>query len=158
VTRYDKRFVSATERTHMYTPGREPVVFDIGGFRFGMMLCLEILFPELFVDYAALGVDAVLVSSAADPKFGLLARAHALMNMFTVSLSMATGPELAGSAAGIAGWDGWLAAVPHPEPGLAVADIGPADHASSFQSQARTGVSEAHPAATDPRSMDRKVL
>jgi len=62
-TRYDKRRLSTTEVTYLYTPGTEPVTFDVDGLRFGMAVCLETLFPELFVEYATMGVDAVLVSS-----------------------------------------------------------------------------------------------
>jgi predicted amidohydrolase len=46
VTRYDKRFLSNTEITWMYTPGREPVVFDAEGLRFGCALCIEVTFPR----------------------------------------------------------------------------------------------------------------
>src|ERR1700733_10697443 len=46
VTRYDKRFLSNTEITWMYTPGMEPVVFDAGGLRFGCALCIEVHFPR----------------------------------------------------------------------------------------------------------------
>jgi hypothetical protein len=42
VTRYDKRFCSNTEVTRFYTPGREACVFEVGGWRFGCALCLEI--------------------------------------------------------------------------------------------------------------------
>jgi predicted amidohydrolase len=34
-TRYDKRLLSHTELTWMYTPGKDPVVFEAGGLRFG---------------------------------------------------------------------------------------------------------------------------
>jgi predicted amidohydrolase len=57
---------------------RPAVVFVVDNFRLGTVRCLEILFPELFVDHAAMGVDAVLVPSAPSPTFGLLAQSHGL--------------------------------------------------------------------------------
>ncbi len=51
VDRYDKRKCSHTEVNRFYTPGFEPVVFDVDGFRFGMAVCIEINFSDLFADY-----------------------------------------------------------------------------------------------------------
>ena len=50
VDRYDKRKCSHTELTRFYTPGFEPVVFDVDGFRFGLAICIEINFCELFAE------------------------------------------------------------------------------------------------------------
>ena len=69
VTRYDKRRLSTAEVSYLYTPGTEPIVAEVDGFRLGLLICLESLFPELFVEYADMGVDAVLLSSAPDPGF-----------------------------------------------------------------------------------------
>ena len=63
VNRYDKRRLSHTEVTRFYTAGSEPVVFDVDGYRFGIAVCVEINFPELFIEYGALGVDCLLFSS-----------------------------------------------------------------------------------------------
>ena len=54
VDRYDKRKCSHTEVTRFYTPGFESVVFDVDGFRFGMAICIEINFSDLFADYGRL--------------------------------------------------------------------------------------------------------
>ena len=64
VTRYDERMLSTTKITWMYTPGTEPVTFEVDGYRFGLALGLDVLFPELFTEYDRLDVDAVLVSYA----------------------------------------------------------------------------------------------
>ena len=61
VNRYDKRFCSATEVNSYYTPGAEPTVFDIDGYRFGIAVCVEIKFPHLFPEYSDLGVDCLLL-------------------------------------------------------------------------------------------------
>jgi predicted amidohydrolase len=50
VTRYDKRFCSNTEITRFYSPGFEPVVFDVDGYRFGCAICIEVNFPLIGPD------------------------------------------------------------------------------------------------------------
>ncbi|MFF8990779.1 carbon-nitrogen hydrolase family protein [Streptomyces sp. NPDC014983] len=66
VARYDKRYLSNTEVSYMYTPGTAPLVFEIDGIRFGTALCIEANFPELFAEYEQLGVDCVLLSVMVD--------------------------------------------------------------------------------------------
>ncbi|MER7500808.1 carbon-nitrogen hydrolase family protein [Nonomuraea pusilla] len=66
VTRYDKRFLSDTEVSFMYSPGSSPVVFEIDGVRFGCALCVEAEFPEVFAEYERLDVDCVLLSVMVD--------------------------------------------------------------------------------------------
>src|SRR3954447_2418426 len=90
-TRYDKRLLSHTEITGWHTPGREPCVFEVDGWRFGCALCIEIHFPELFQDYAGLGVDCVLFSAYADdPMFGIQAQGNAASHSYWVSVSVPT--------------------------------------------------------------------
>ena len=96
VTRYDKRFLSHTEITGWHTPGRQPCVFEAGGWRFGCALCIEVHFPELFLHYAELAVDCVLVSAYADePMFGIQAQGYAASHSYWVSLSIPT--EMSGA-------------------------------------------------------------
>lgn len=71
VHRYDKRFLSHTEISYMFTPGNRPLVFEVDGFRFGTALCIEVQFPELFAEYEQFDVDCVLVSSDAPPATAL---------------------------------------------------------------------------------------
>lgn len=90
-TRYDKRFLSHTEINNWHTPGREPCVFEVGGWRFGCVLCIEVHFPELFREYAELGVDCVLFSAYADDSiFGIQARGYAASHSYWVSVSAPT--------------------------------------------------------------------
>ena len=90
-TRYDKRFLSHTEITDWHTPGREPCVFEVDGWRFGCVLCIEIHFPELFREYAELDVDCVLFSAYADdPMFGIQAQGYAASHSYWVSVSTPT--------------------------------------------------------------------
>jgi predicted amidohydrolase len=89
--RYDKRFCSNSEINDWYAPGSEATVFAIDGFRFGCALCIEIHFPELFMEYERLGVDCILFSAyAKDPVFGITAQAHAAINNYWLSLSSPT--------------------------------------------------------------------
>jgi predicted amidohydrolase len=90
-TRYDKRFLSHTEVSGWHTPGREPCVFEVGGWRFGCVLCIEVHFPELFHEYAELGVDCVLFSAYADDSiFGIQAQGYAASHSYWVSVSAPT--------------------------------------------------------------------
>ena len=90
-TRYDKRFCSHTEITDWHTPGREPCVFEVDGWRFGCVLCIEVQFPELFLQYAELDVDCVLFSAYADdPMFGIQAQGYAASHSYWVSVSAPT--------------------------------------------------------------------
>lgn len=89
VHRYDKRFCSFTETTKFYSPGREPVVFDIDGFRFGCIICVEINFPALFIEYEQMGIDCLLLSAyPEDTIFFTKARAYAAIHTMWVSLSV----------------------------------------------------------------------
>lgn len=87
VGRYDKRLISHTEATSWYAPGTAPFVFEVDGYRFGCVLCIEIHFPEIFIEYERLGVDCVLFSAYSDdPMFAIEAQAHAAMNNIWLSL------------------------------------------------------------------------
>jgi predicted amidohydrolase len=91
VTRYDKRFLSHTEITGWHTPGRGPCVFEVDGWRFGCVLCIEVQFPEVFRQYADLEVDCVLFSAYADDAmFGIQAQGYAASHSYWVSLSTPT--------------------------------------------------------------------
>jgi predicted amidohydrolase len=89
VDRYDKRFCSQTEITRFYSPGTEPVVFDVDGYRFGLMICVEINFPHLFSEYERLGVECLLLSAyPIDSVFEVKARAYAAINSYWVAMSL----------------------------------------------------------------------
>ncbi|GHJ40989.1 carbon-nitrogen hydrolase family protein [Streptomyces sp. TS71-3] len=107
--RYDKRRCSHTEITGWYSPGFEPLTFDVDGFRFGGALCIEVNFPELFAEYRELGVDCVLFSSfSEDPVFDVLARAHAASHTYWVSTSVPAQLSTAMSAGVIGPHGSWL--------------------------------------------------
>lgn len=86
--RYAKRLCSNTELTYWYTPGTDPLVFDVDGIRFGCALCIEVVFPHLFTEYERLGVHCMLLSTYSnDPIHGVMARAHAATNGYWLSLA-----------------------------------------------------------------------
>jgi predicted amidohydrolase len=166
VDRYDKRFCSNTELTRFYTPGTVPVVFDIDGFRFGLAICIEINFPELFGEYEQLGVDCLLLSAyPVDEIFHVKARAHAAINNFWVSLS---GPAQTGHMvpSGLIGPDGSrLAGIP-PAGDLVVADLDRSDPqlhialdlARPWRALARKGQIYRDRQVHDPRSDGRTLI
>ncbi len=125
VARYDKRFLSDTELSYLYSPGRQPLVFDVDGIRFGFALCIEANFPEVFAEYERLDVDCVLLSVMVDdaPR-ARVAQAYGTLYNYWLGYSVpaqfsATVPS------GIVGPGGrWLARCPADgRPAIAVADI-----------------------------------
>jgi len=68
-----------------YSPGREPVLASIEGWRVGLSVCYDLRFPELFRFYAANGAHALLVPSNFTARTGtdhweILVRARAIEN------------------------------------------------------------------------------
>lgn len=47
-----------------FTHGSEPSVFTVKGWKFGSSICYDLRFSELYLHYAKLGVDAILVPAA----------------------------------------------------------------------------------------------
>ena len=61
VDRYDKRFCTESD-LHHYSPGDHFVTFDINGVKCGLLICYDIRFPELYRQYAKLGVQLMFHS------------------------------------------------------------------------------------------------
>jgi predicted amidohydrolase len=125
VARYDKRMCSATETTRFFSPGTRPLVFDIDSFRFGCLICIEINFPALFMEYGRLGVDCVLLSAypmAADDMFHTKALAHAAIHNIWIGLSAPTeGSDL--TASSFIGPNGHLLNTVSDREGTALGDL-----------------------------------
>ena len=129
VTRYDERTLSTTKITWMYTPGKEPVTFEVDGFRFGLALGLDVLFPELFTEYDRLDVDGVLVSYSTAGVSGhdhieVQARGTAVNNTYWISLAAPANPD-GGLESGVIDPRGKLVAAGPADktPGIAVTDL-----------------------------------
>ena len=145
--RYNKRLCSNTELTYWYTPGTEPLSFEVDGTRFGCALCIEVVFPHLFAEYERLGVDCVLLSSYSnDPAHGIMARGHAATTCMWISLS--TPAACTSLNAMLIGPDGNPAAqCPPGQPGLLIQAIDRMDEryrlplrvARPWRTQARAG-------------------
>ena len=91
INRYDKRKCSNNELANWYTPGFEPCYFEIGGIKFGCILCIEIQFPELFIQAEKEDVHCLLFSSySKDKMFGIQAQGYAATNNYWISMSIPT--------------------------------------------------------------------
>lgn len=91
VTRYDKRICSYSEVTKFYSSGSETITFEIDGYKFGCLICVEINFPSLVIEYGKLDVDCLLLSSyPIDKVFYTKAQAYAAIHNIWVGLSIPT--------------------------------------------------------------------
>ncbi|TCN31825.1 putative amidohydrolase [Sinorhizobium americanum] len=165
LTRYDKRYLSSSELGGWYTPGLQPVTFQVDDYRFGCAVCIESQFPEIFAEYERLGVDAVLFSSyGIPPHFQIALQAHAGLNC--VWVAAATPAQAAHEGAGgVIGPDGrWISRGSEAlEPSLAVAMLDRADpayeiplqRARPWHAKARQGDIYREKMVDDPRSVDR---
>lgn len=166
VGRYDKRLLSYSEVTDWYVPGSKPLTFEVDGFRFGCALCIEIQFPELFVEYAQLGVDVVLLSTfSRDSMFSTLAQGHAACGAFWLGFAV---PAQCSSAApsGLVGPNGkWLAV--GPSDGSSTVVVADLDRGSDtlgeslmfarpWRVRARQGELHNQARVSDPRSRDTR--
>lgn len=163
-TRYDKRFCSHTEITSWYTPGTSACVFEIEGIRFGCAICIEIQFPEVFLEYLELGVDCVLLSAYSDaPMFAVQAQGHAACTNMWLSFSVPAQMSRETSSRIIAP-DGTLLSVCEPESSMLVTTIInpdapeweiPLKRARPWRALARKGDIYRTTNEVDPRSSDR---
>lgn len=166
-TRYDKRFLSNTEVSWMYTPGLEPVAFEADGFRFGCALCVEVGFPEIFAEYERLNADCVLVSVMADDSVRpLIAQSYAALHGYWVGYSTPAQYSRTAPAGIVAPGGRWIARCPASgQPALAVADLDPdasdldidiaIRRARPWRRTARAGLYDGRHAPEDPRSNTR---
>lgn len=164
VTRYDKRFLSNTEVTWMYTPGAEPVVFEAEGLRFGCALCIEVCFPEIFAEYERLDADCVLVSLMVDdPVRPVIAQAYAALHGYWVGYSTPAQYSRSAPAGIIAPGGRWVArCAANGQPAITIADLDPGGGAPDidiavrlarpWRRAARAGLYDDHRAPDDPRS------
>ncbi len=125
VGRYDKRYLSHSEISYLYTPGVAPLVFEVDGFRFGCVLCIEVNFPELFAEYESLDVDCVLASVMVDdlPR-SVVAQAYGTLYNYWVAYSVPAQFSATAPAGLVAPGGRWIArADSGGRPGLAVAEL-----------------------------------
>ena len=91
INRYDKRKCSHNEIQNWYTPGFDACEFEISNIKFGCVLCIEIQFPEVFIEADKHQVDCLLFSSYSKEKmFGIQAQGYAATNNYWISMSVPT--------------------------------------------------------------------
>ncbi len=89
VNRYDKRKCSNNEILNWYTPGFSQCTFTIDSMKFGCILCIEINFPELFIEAEREGIECLLFSSySKNEMFGIQAQGHAASHNYWISMSV----------------------------------------------------------------------
>ncbi len=107
----DGRTVAAYRKIHLFdsfgfqesasisrSPSLEPVVFEAGGIRIGLMTCYDLRFPELARELADAGAEVVLVCSSWVPGEGkieqwrVLSQARAIENAYFVGAVSQTVP------------------------------------------------------------------
>jgi len=103
VGRYNKRHCSEND-LKAFSPGTQPLVFDISGVRCGASVCLDWSFPEVFAAYADAGVELVFHSAFsaggssrrrhlhADVAIPLM-QGHAFANSLYISVSNCSLPQ-----------------------------------------------------------------
>lgn len=165
--RYDKRRVSHAEITGFYTPGDHVCSFEVDGFRFGCLFCIEVNFPELWMEQRALGVDCVLFSTySEDPIFEVITRGHAATNGFWVSIAVPTSCAPAGPSA-VVGPHGYLLKQARTDRSEVICvDLDPTDpaldialtKARPWRETARAGHLYTAHRIDDPRSTDRTCV
>jgi predicted amidohydrolase len=170
VGRYDKRLLSNTELTWMYSPGTKPFVFEVDGVRFGVALCIEANFPHLFEEYERLDVHAVLLSVMVDDAMRAeIGRSYAALFGYWVGYSV---PAQYGSTvpSGIAAPGGrWVARCPAQDrSALAFVDLDlsapeddvriAVDLARPWRRRAKDGLSASRQVLGDPRSQDVRAF
>lgn len=165
--RYDKRWLSHSEVTGFYAPGDHVCTFEVDGFRFGCLLCIEVNFPELWLEQQSLGVDCVLFSThSEDPIFEVIARGHAAANTYWVSIAVPTSCAPAGPSAVIGPHGYVLAHARRDGSAVICVDLDRADpaldialtKARPWRETARAGRLYTAHRVDDPRSVDRTAF
>lgn len=80
-----------------FTPGRDPLIVDVNGWRIGLLICYDLFFPELSRYYALKGCDAIVCISASPsmtrPFFEALLTARAIENTVYILYSNMVGMD-----------------------------------------------------------------
>ncbi len=166
VDRYDKRFCTDTDLRY-YSPGDHFVTFDLNGVKCGLLICYDVRFPELYRQYAKMGVQLMLHSFYnARQKAGFIhakimpptVQGHAGVNFVFVSMNNSSAPH---------SWqsrfitpDGLVAAeLPLDQPGVManLVDTGKKfyDASGPFRLDCINGKLNSGQAVDDPRSKQR---
>ncbi|MFH8805569.1 carbon-nitrogen hydrolase family protein [Streptomyces sp. NPDC017936] len=170
VARYDKRFLSHTEVSFLYSPGHQQLVIEVDGLRFGFALCIEANFPEVFAEYERLDVDCVLLSVMVDdaPR-ARVAQAYGTLYNYWLGYSVPAQFSATVPSGIVAPGGRWLARCPaNGHPALAIADIDLDSQdedinvavrcARPWRRSARAGLYDKRTPVGDPRSDARTAF
>jgi len=170
VDRYDKRFCTHRDLEH-YSPGDHNVTFTVRGVRFGVLICYDSRFPELYRAYKKLGVRCMLHSfyNARGPGPNILTtimpatvQTRAATNAMWVSAPNASGHYQAWPSMFVLP-DGRVAGkLDRHRPGVMVNEVDTGhsfyDAAGPNRGRAMRGTLHSGRTVSDARSRDRKSL
>lgn len=76
---------TVVDESRVYSSGNQPTMMEVGGFKFGLSICFDLRFPELFRWYSSQGAEVLSISSAFTVPTGkahwhTLVRARAIEN------------------------------------------------------------------------------
>lgn len=124
-----------------YEPGTRAVTADVDGATLGLAICYDLRFPQLFRTEALAGAEVLTVPAAFTRQTGeahwhVLLRARAIENgAFVIAAAQGgqheDGRETFGHSLIVDPWGRILAEVDHDRPGVAVAEIDPAQSAAA---------------------------
>ncbi|MFC5387197.1 carbon-nitrogen hydrolase family protein [Aquamicrobium segne] len=122
-----------------YEPGSQAVIAEIDGVKFGMAICYDLRFPQLFRAESLAGAQVLTVPAAFTRQTGeahwhVLLRARAIENgAFVIAAAQGglheDGRETYGHSLIVDPWGRILAQADHDQPGVIVAEIDPAQSA-----------------------------
>ena len=182
VDRYDKRFCTGS-RTRVeddlshYSPGNRFVVFEVNGFRCGIQICHDFLYPELYREYKRREVQLMFHSyhnggmtlkhkQDHHNVWSVLVRAtmqtYAASNYMWISVNNTTRRESSGSSF-VVGPDGLIdGRLPLHRAGVLVTTIDTEtpyfDASKEWRSRAMSGIFHSGTPVDDSRSEDRTCL
>lgn len=124
-----------------YEPGTRAVTANVDGATLGLAICYDLRFPQLFRTEALAGAEVLTVPAAFTRQTGeahwhVLLRARAIENgAFVIAAAQGgqheDGRETFGHSLIVDPWGRILAEVDHDRPGVAVAEIDPAQSAAA---------------------------
>jgi deaminated glutathione amidase len=124
-----------------YRPGKRAVVAEIAGARFGLAICYDIRFPQLFRAQALAGAQvltgpAAFTRQTGEAHWHVLQRARAIENgAFVISAAQGgkheDGRETYGHSLVVDPWGRILAEADGDEPGIVLAEIDPSESAKA---------------------------
>lgn len=96
---YRKRMLFGPWEKRVFAPGHAPFLFDLRGFRVGVLICFDVEFPECARDLAHRGADLIVVPTALMAPYETVPRitvpARAIENQCFVAYANRTGEDAA---------------------------------------------------------------